>query len=78
MTESQINLALTLALIWTMVMVPIISVYGVVKFMDFMRRLKDGLPWVLAGLLLIPVGLIADIMTGATIASSVPFVGILQ
>lgn len=44
---SEINIAwgLTLATIWTVVMMPMIVIGSVLKFMDIMRRRKDSLPW---------------------------------
>ena len=43
--DQQINILVTLALLWSLVMLPMITVWGIVQFMDFMRRLKDGMPW---------------------------------
>ena len=45
MNDSHISWALTLATAWTMVMFPMVAVYGWLKFMDIMRRVKDGIPW---------------------------------
>jgi len=45
MTEEQITWLLTLATVWSIVMVPFIGMYTVTKFMDIMRRRKDELPW---------------------------------
>jgi hypothetical protein len=45
MTEAQINILITLAMLWSVVMLPWISVLGILKFMDIMRRRKDEFPW---------------------------------